>query len=45
MARGQIADAVAAVQTLQGPPSALMAPWISRAKVRLLIDDMVQRLL
>jgi hypothetical protein len=45
MARGQISDALAAVQKLQGPPSTLMAPWMARAKVRLLIDDMVQRLL
>ncbi|PWT92344.1 MAG: hypothetical protein C5B56_02395 [Proteobacteria bacterium] len=45
IARGQIAEATAAVQRLEGPPSTLMAPWVARAKVRLLIDDMVQRLL
>jgi len=45
IARGQIAEAMAAVQRLEGPPSALMAPWVARAKVRLLIDEMVQRIL
>jgi Mitochondrial inner membrane protein len=45
IARGQIAEATAAVQRLEGPPSTLMAPWVARAKVRLLIDEMVQRLL
>jgi hypothetical protein len=45
VARGQIAEALAAVQKLEGPPATMMAPWVARAKVRLLIDDMVQRIL
>jgi hypothetical protein len=45
IARGQIAESIASVQRLEGPPSVLLAPWIARAKVRLMIDEIVQRLL
>ncbi|MCC6780223.1 MAG: hypothetical protein IT537_26910, partial [Hyphomicrobiales bacterium] len=38
-------EARLAVQRLEGPPATLMAPWVARAEVRLLIDDMVQRVL
>ena len=45
IARGLIAEATAAIQRLEGPPATLMAPWVARAKTRLLIDEMVQRLM
>jgi len=45
IARAQIAEAISAVQRLEGPPAILLAPWVARAKVRLMIDEMVQRLL
>ena len=45
IARGQIAETISAVQRLEGPPATLLAPWVARAKVRLMIDEMIQRLL
>ena len=45
IARGQIGEAISAVQRLEGPPATLLSPWVARAKVRLMIDEMVQRLL
>ena len=45
MARGQLADALKASAKLEGPAAAMMAPWTSRAKARLMAEEVAQRLL
>lgn len=45
MARGQLSEALQASSKLQGPAAAMMAPWTTRAKARLMAEEIAQRLL
>ncbi len=45
MAQGRLPEALNFVLELRGIAGTLMSPWVSRAKARLLVDEITQRLL